>query len=29
MEHPPWDFHDELGYRDELTYRNAKKPGLC
>jgi hypothetical protein len=24
MEHPLWDFHDELGYRDELAYRNAK-----
>jgi hypothetical protein len=26
MEHPVRDFHDELGYRDELTYRNAKSP---
>jgi hypothetical protein len=29
MEHPVWDFHDELNSRDELTYRNAKKPDLC
>jgi hypothetical protein len=26
MEHPLSEFHDELGYRDELTYRNAKSP---
>jgi len=24
MEHPVWDFHDELNSRDELTYHNAK-----
>jgi hypothetical protein len=28
MEHPVWDFHDELNSRDELTYRNREKPGL-
>jgi hypothetical protein len=26
MEHPVGDFHDELSCRDELTYRNAKRP---
>ncbi len=26
MEHPVRDFHGELDDRDELTYRNAKKP---
>jgi hypothetical protein len=26
MEHPAWDFHDELNSRDELTYHNAKSP---
>jgi len=26
MEHPAPDFHVELGYRDELTYRSAKSP---
>jgi hypothetical protein len=28
MEHPVANFHDELGGRDELPYRIAKKPGL-